>query len=163
MVDLGLAYQLRPSFWVSEMVDPTEFGVKAIFLVEFDIILGPIVKEFRVFNEQTEFSSVILDPTRLTGFYTMAVTRDQFKLVEENENIFVKITVFEDNGIQGETVTQNLLVIVTEKDEEKYDEKWVKHLIETLLVEWPDQQGYLAHQMDQFVPKGIELNIPALL
>ena len=161
MVDLGLAYQ-RPSFLVSEMVDPTEFGVKAIFLVEFDIIMGPIIKEFRVFNEQTEFSSVIMDPTKLTSFYTMAVTRDQFKLEEPNENIYVRlVTVEENTGIQGETVTQNLLIIVTEKEE--YNENWVKHLIETLLVEWPDQQGYLAHQMDQFVPKGIELNIPALL
>ena len=161
MVDLNLVYQ-KPSLW-AEMVDPTEFGVKAIFLVEFDIILGPIVKEFRVFIPETEFSSVIMDPTKLTSFYTMAVTRDQFKLEEANENIFVKLVTVAspDSGIQGETVIQNLLVIVTEKEE--YNESWVKHLIETLLVEWPDQQGYLAHQMDQFVPKGIEMNIPALL
>ncbi|MFX1519134.1 MAG: Ig-like domain repeat protein [Promethearchaeota archaeon] len=161
MVDLNLVYQ-RPSFWISEMIDPIEFGVKAIFLVEFDIIMGPIIKEFRVFNEQTEFSSVIMDPIKLTSFYTMAVTRDQFKLEETNENIFVKLVTVsaEDRGIQGETIVQNLLVIVTEKEE--YNENWVKHLIETLLVEWPDQQGYLAHQMDQFVPN-IEMNIPSLL
>ncbi len=161
MVDLGLAYQ-RPGFLVSEMVDPTEFGVKAIFLVEFDIIMGPIIKEFRVFNEQTEFSSVIMDPTKLTSFYTMAVTRDQFKLEEPSENIYVRLVTVsaEDTGSQGETIVQNLLVVVTEKEE--CNENWVKHLIETLLVEWPDEQGYLAHQMDQFVPKGIELNIPAL-
>jgi len=162
MVDLNLAYQ-RPSLWVSEMVDPTEFGVRAIFLVEFDIIMGPIIKEFRVFNEQTEFSSVIMDPTKLTSFYTMAVTRDQFKLEEPSENIYVRLVTVsaEDTGTQGETIIQNLLVVVTEKEE--CNESWVKHLIETLLVEWPDQQGYLAHQMDQFVPKGIELKIPALL
>ena len=163
MVDLNLAYQ-QPSFWVSEMVDPIQYGVKAIFLVEFDIIMGPIIKEFRVFNEQTEFSSVIMDPTKLTSFYTMAVTRDQFKLEEETENIFVKMVTVSikdtDISIQGDIVAQNLLIIVTEKE---CDESFVSNLIETLLVEWPDQQGYLAHQMDQFVPKGIEMNIPVLL
>lgn len=137
---------LAPTF-----IDPTQYGIKAIFLVVFDPIIGPVIKEGRIFDFQMEFSHDLFDPAKLTLFYTMSSTKDQFKLEEVDESIFVKaattLIINEVNlTVAGEIVAPNLLVVVTKKD---CNEKFVWEFIKTVLVGWSDQQGYLVHQMDR--------------
>jgi hypothetical protein len=144
------------------IIDPTHYGIKAIFLLVLDPVIGPMAKECRIFEFQIDFLEAILDPAKLTNFYTMSVTRDQFKLDELNENIFVTAvtaTTIDDDvdmTIQGGMMAPNLLLIVTKKE---YNEELVSRLSKIFLIEWPDPQGYLIHQMDKLLSKNmIEIN-----
>jgi hypothetical protein len=134
-----------------EIINPKVHGIKAVFLVAFDPVIGPMIKESRLFDFDVEIFKELWDPGKLTLFYSMASTRDQFKLEETNELVFVKAATTliineADMTVLGETVAPNLLVIVTKKD---CNEKFVWEFIKTVLVGWPDQQGYLVHQMDR--------------
>ncbi len=96
----------------------------------------------------------------------MSSTKDQFKLEEIDESIFVKaattLIINEVNiTIAGEIVAPNLLVVVTKK---ACDEKFVWEFIKTVLVGWSDQHGYLVHQMDRLNSNNmLEIGILTLL
>jgi hypothetical protein len=134
-----------------EMLDPTRYGVKAVFMIAFDPVIGPIIKESRFFDFEVEFFQELLDPAKLTLFYSMSSTRKQFKLEELHEFIFVKAATTliineADMTVLGETVAPNLFIVITNKE---CNENFVWKFINTILIGWPDHQGYLAHQMDR--------------
>ncbi|MFX1519738.1 MAG: hypothetical protein ACFFCD_07450 [Promethearchaeota archaeon] len=144
------------------IIDPTQYDIKAIFLLVLDPVIGPMAKECRIFDFHVDFLEAILDPAKLTNFYTMSVTRAQFKLDEPNESVFVTAvtatTLDEDVDmtIQGGMMAPNLLLIVAKKE---CDEQLISRLSKMFLIEWPDEQGYLIHQMDKFISKNmIEMN-----
>jgi len=146
-------------------VDPIEYGIKAIYLIEFDPVKGPVLAENRIFDVDTDFNEVIMNPTNFISFYMMGVNRGQFKMEEPNEYIFGRTVTTETPSdgtmsVQGDTISSNLLVVVTKKT---YDETFVQQLIEMLMVDWSDQQGYLVHLLDQFIsPNMIEVHPIAL-
>jgi len=51
-----------------------------------------------------------------------------------------------DMTVAGETVAPNLFIVIANKG---CNEKFVWKFINTVLVGWSDQQGYLVHQMDR--------------
>ncbi|MHA2062699.1 MAG: Ig-like domain-containing protein, partial [Candidatus Sifarchaeia archaeon] len=120
-----------------EIINPNKYGIKAVFMVVFDPVVGPMIKESRLFDFNVEIFKELWDPGKL--------------MLETNELIFVKAATTliineADMTVLGETIAPNLLVIVTKKE---CDEKFVWEFIKTVLVGWSDQQGYLVHQMDR--------------
>ncbi len=148
-----------------DLLDPTRFGIKAVFMIVFDPVIGPMIKESRFFDFQVEFFNDLKDPSKLTLFYSMSATKEQFKLEEKNEHIFVKsattlIINEADMTVSGETVAPNLIIVIAKKG---CNENFVWKFINTVLVGWSDHQGYLVHQMDRLDSENmIDLGILSL-